>query len=347
MPFWKGWCSFNRNESRDNNGYSHTSKLYAVTRACGWIKRAREQADSQQWAIPRVKYLPLFMGDSYRGIHSAPPRGLHSDYMIFYPRKGGRCKALLAAAWGLSLPAWPTGNCWLRFTVHSSSHLLSLGVAVVPIPIFRWEDQRVLIHKNAFYISPSFSFISFLLSFFFSYFLKIWLKKPQQSTNKQTKSLLTCTLSGFAFYLSPLAIDGNPLPPPHQHLQHLLKCTTLKTNQPHSEMFPQGLQWTWQEASYLQRLTFQESNLLHYAYSSWWDMSCLMQCWIHQANRKQNQIVDNWRETLMVSVSGPSLSTPHNSTDIFERAKHIMSLHFTCQLKKGMEAAGKAFKAEN
>lgn len=176
MLFWKGWRSLNRNESRNNNGYGHTSKLYAIMQACAWIKeskgRGRLSAVSIQ-AIPRVKDLHLLTGDSYK-FPQLHLKRLHSDYTISSSRKGGGCKALLAAGQGSSLLAWPTGNGWLRFTVHSSSLLLSKGVAVFPASIFRWEDQRGLIHKNALCSSPVNQRL--LHSFFFFYlFLLLFL----------------------------------------------------------------------------------------------------------------------------------------------------------------------------
>lgn len=156
--------------------------------------------------------------------------------MISCPTKGGGCKALLAAAQGSSLLAWPTGNCWLQFTVHSSSHLLSKGVAVLPVPIFRWEDQRVLIHRNALYSSPVnqrplYSFFYFL--FFFCYFLfKVLIKNPNQNNQQPKKKskkpshtyffrvcFLPAPLShGWKPTARPQEVLTLPFSPPHQHL---------------------------------------------------------------------------------------------------------------------------------
>lgn len=57
MPFWKGWHSLNRNESRNSNGYGNTSKLYAVMWACGCIKedkgRGRQTLSGEHTSDPK------------------------------------------------------------------------------------------------------------------------------------------------------------------------------------------------------------------------------------------------------------------------------------------------------
>lgn len=306
MLFWKGWRSLSRNESRNNNGCGHTSKLYAVMWACGCIKEDKgrgRQTLGDHTSDPKseMTFIYLLTGGSYKGIHSAPPKEDYRDYMISRPMKGGGCKALPAAVQGSSLPAWPTGNCWLQFTVHGSSHLLSKEVAVLPFSIFRLQDQRDLIHKNALYSSysspvnqrPLHHFVLFSLFLFCYFIFKVWLIKPNEQRNIKKPFphyFRVCFLPApLRHGWKPAATVGRQCDstdllhrfslcpsPYHTSIYNINSWVpALKTSNkptPYWNILPRLAVKMTRSLRHAEIDLSRESNLLHYAYSSWWDV---------------------------------------------------------------------------